>query len=303
MATLFDLAFAVRTASRSTQHPISLGHAQQLAAAAFGYGSLAAFQASALEPPTLDDMAHMVPAEDLLAQRARDLGLPHALQEIAALVTSAFSDRLPKVRLHASEADLQAYVRQCVDEEVVNDELVSSEMAMSNGDGIEEIYIPVDDFELSDLPPLGESLELDLEGHVTMGIDTERPYCGHTVDVRACLILTRTGKVSIAEPVCEVTSAHLDTDWGDDAEEEADVPRVSLAQALADELSLSLSEAEDLANAEAVAQTSSDGLVYGYVFDFSRHAPPEVAARLLAMRGSLQLEVPSWFFDRVAAEV
>lgn len=191
------------------------------------------------------------------------------------------------------------YVTTLVDDQVLNDDMVSSEIASTNGDGLDEIYIPVDDIDLATLPPLGHSFEQELEGHISMNIDTERPYSGHKIDVRATLVFERTGKVSISEPICDVVAAGLDRNWGDD--DEFETPKVSLAQALADETGLSVQEAEELVDAEAIPNESNDGMFYGYVFDFSDCAPPTTAAKLEAKYGSLQLEVAPWFFERVEA--
>lgn len=92
-------------------------------------------------------------------------------------------------------------------------------------------------------------------------------------------------------------SARLNYDW---AKDDDDIPTVSLAQALADELELDLSEAEELVDAEALADENDDGLAYRYVYDFSLYASHAVAKKLMAKYGSLQVEVPSWFFDRVS---
>lgn len=298
MVDIFSVAFAVRTASKSTSNPIQLSHAQQLAAAALGYKSLAAFQASPLEAPTLDDAAHFVLDGGLLADRARDLGLPHQIPQLAVLLQQAFAERLPGAHLHQSEGDLHNYITSLVDDVALNDDAVSGEMASTNGDSIDEVYIPVDDIELASLPPLGELLEMELEGHIAMGIDTERPYSGHKIEVQVHLAIERTGKVSIAEPVCEVVSAQLDWSWG--ADDEDGPPKVSLAQALADETGLTVAEAEELTDAEALPNESDDGMVYGYVFDFNGYATPSTAAKLEAKYGSLHVEVSPSFFEQVA---
>ncbi|RQO69210.1 hypothetical protein DBR44_13185 [Aquitalea sp. FJL05] len=299
MATISEIAYALRTASHATASPIKLSHAQQLVAAALGYKSLAAFQASPLEAPTLDEAAHFVLNGGLLADRASELCLPHQLSELAILLQQAFKARLPMARLHQSESGINDYIISLVDDVVVNDEAVAGQMASTNGDGIEEVYMPVDEFELASLPPAGQTLDIELEGHIAMGIDIERPYSGHIIKVEASLVIERTGKVSIAEPNCEVTKAQLDWSWGDD-DYENEGSLVSLAEALADEFGLSIAEAEELVDAVATPNLSDDGLFYSYTFDFTQHASLEVAEKLMVKYGSLQLEVQPWFFDRVA---
>lgn len=298
MVDIFSVAFAVRTASKSTSNPIQLSHAQQLVAAALGYKSLAAFQASPLEAPTLDQSAHFVLDGGLLADRARELGLPHQLPQLALLLQQAFAERLPGSHLHQSEGDLFDYITSLVDDVALNDDAVASEIASTNGDGVDEVYVPVDDIDLASLPPLGQPLEMEIEGHIAMGIDTERPYSGHKIEVQVRLAIERTGKVSIAEPECEVVSAQLDWSWGAD-DEDYEPPKVSLAQALADETGLTVEEAEELTDAEALPNDSNDGMVYGYLYDFSGFASPATAAKLESKYGSLQVEVSPSFFERV----
>lgn len=75
-------------------------------------------------------------------------------------------------------------------------------------------------------------------------------------------------------------------------------PKKTLAQALADELNIDVSEAEELTGAEAQELTGHSGeMTYSFLFDFTDHASPKLAAKLLKQRGSLQLEVGPWFFD------
>lgn len=298
MATISDVAFAVRTASKSTANPIQLNHAQQLVAAALGYRSLAAFQASPLEAPTLDQAVHFVLDGGLVADRARELDLPHQLPQLARLLKQAFAERLPGAHLHQSEGSLQSYLTSLVNDVALNDDAVASEMASTNGDGVDEVCVPVEDIDLASLPPLGYPLEMELEGHIALGIDTERPYSGHKIEVLVRLIIERTGRVSISEPECEVVSAQLDWSWGAD-DEDYEPPKVSLAQALADEAGLTLAEAEELTDAEALPNDSNDGMTYGYVFDFNDHASPSTAAKLEVKYGSLQVEVSPSFFERV----
>ncbi|MBS0355496.1 MAG: hypothetical protein JSR83_16550 [Proteobacteria bacterium] len=78
----------------------------------------------------------------------------------------------------------------------------------------------------------------------------------------------------------------------------------TLAQALAGELGISETEAEELVDAEPQERTGHSGeMTYGYLFDFAKHASPKLSAKLLKKRGSLQLEVGPWFFDAVHNQV
>lgn len=299
MVTISCIAYAVRTASNSTSHPIKLSQAQQLVAAAFGYKSLAAYQASKTESASLDEAAHFVLDGQLLFSRSLELKLPHELTELELLLKTAFKERIPFAQLHSSEMALDDYVRGEMQDHVLNHGDTASAMAITNNDGIDEIYLPFDYVSLIELPPLGEeALDMEFDGHISMKPDIERPYNGHKIDVKARLIIERKGRVCVAEPICEVLSVRLNYDWA--SNEIDDIPTVSLAQALADELELELSEVKGLLDAEAHADESNDGLVYRYIYDFSLYASPAVSKKLMAKYGCLQVEVPSWFFDRVS---
>lgn len=77
-------------------------------------------------------------------------------------------------------------------------------------------------------------------------------------------------------------------------------PMKTLAQALAEELGISTSEAEELVDAEPQELTGNSGeMTYSYLFDFTNYASSKLRTKLLKKRGSLQLEVGPWFFDTV----
>ncbi|WP_342933450.1 peptide ABC transporter permease [Paraburkholderia diazotrophica] len=299
MVTLFSIAFAVRTASQQANNPVKLGQAQQLVAAALGYKSVAAFQASGEEAAGLDEAVHFVPDEDLLLTRAHELGITLEKHELMSILKAAFKDRHPASRLHASDGALDDFIRDFVQDKVLNHSDTAGSMAMTNNDGIGEVYLPFDDVILWALPVPGEVQDETVSGHVSMTIDIEHPYVGHRIDVTVRRLLARTGRVSIAAPVCEIMNASLDFGWGDDDHEDGP-PTVSLAQALADELGLDVSETDDLVDAEVLTNESDDGVVYSHVFDFSPVASAEVAEKLVSKYGTLEIEVPPWFFDRVA---
>lgn len=75
MVTIFStIAFVLRNASRAALTPVSVSYAQQLVAAALGYDSLAAYQASAETQTTFDGPNHYVLDGDRISLRAHQLG-------------------------------------------------------------------------------------------------------------------------------------------------------------------------------------------------------------------------------------
>lgn len=293
-----SLAYAIRKASENTPQPLKHGHAQQLVAAALGYGTLAAHQASVAEHAEsefLDVAAHAVLDEELLVVRAAELSLPHSEAALVGLIRQAFQAELPRMTLHPTDDALSDALRDFVDDAVYNHERTGGEMAATNNVGLGEVYLPLD-VTMAELPPCGEVFELEIRGHVSMKPDIERPYSGHKIDVRCSLLLERVSRLAIAAPKFHLESAKLDYNWDGDDEEPEKVP---LAQALAEELGLTQEEAEELADVEPLPIESNDGMVYEYLFDFSQAASHPLKARLTDLQGSLQVRVPPWFFDRV----
>ncbi|MRD49358.1 hypothetical protein GHT07_18945 [Caenimonas koreensis DSM 17982] len=215
------LAYELRKASEKTLHPLKLGHAQQLVVAALGYGSLAAYQAAVSagdESSDLAEVAHVVIQADVLEERCSALVPQAEVSSIAALIRQAVSGCLPRAAVHGSENAWFDAMHDMVQRETYNDGQTGSAMAVTNNDGVREIYMPFD-VSIADLPGIGDVHEEEIVGHVTMEVDTERPYSGHKVDVRASLFLERLGRSVLAHARFEVESAQLNYDWGGDKEE------------------------------------------------------------------------------------
>lgn len=298
-----DLAHSVRKNSASVAAPVQLGHAQQLIVAALGYKSLAAYQAAqvaALEPQDLGNVHHVVVDYDQLDQRASELGAAPTPSQLHELIDAAFKERAPRTHIHASHADFDNYLREHVDQVVIEDDDVNSEMVNANYDGIDEVYF---DFEVeSENVPVGGSLEINLDGHVGLGIDTERPYAGHKVNVEGFLTVDRLGSQCFGLVDCQVTKAELDTNWGDDDYDGEPPPR-SVSQAYAELLGLELHEVGNLADVEAMELDGSSGeMVYGYLLDFTDYASPEIAQKILRRHSSLRIEVGPGFFEGVRSD-
>lgn len=298
-----DLAHSVRKNSASVAAPVQLGHAQQLIVAALGYKSLAAYQAAqvaALEAQDLSNVHHVVLDYDKLDQRASELGAAPTPSQLHELIDSAFKERAPHTHIHVSHAGFDNYLREHVDQVVIEDDDVNNEMANANYDGIDEVYFDFD-FE-SESVPVGSSLEIDLDGHVGLGIDTERPYAGHKVNVEGFLAVERLGSQCFGSVDCQVTKAELDTNWGDDDYDGEPPPR-SVSQAYAELLGLELHEVGNLADVEAMELDGSSGeMVYGYLIDFTDYASPEIAQKILRRHSSLRIEVGPDFFEGVRSD-
>lgn len=293
---IFGIAHAVRVLSTPSPTPIKLSHAQQCVAAALGHRTLAACQASG-EPADIGSATHAALDVDLLMQRSRDLGLPHDEAALFSLLVAAFGQKLPSTTVYRSVEALEDALRAMVQHVVLNHEDTSGAMAVTNNDGIGEIYLPFD-IDLDQLPTDGELVEVPIEGHITMEVDVERPYAGHRINVEARLTLSRLGRACLAA-TCSVQSARLDYNWGGDDEHDDAPPKVSLAEALAETLGLSLDDADELVDAEVHTIDGNDDMVYGYLFDFTSVASKAIARKIEKKHGSLSVRVPAHFFEQV----
>lgn len=291
-----DLAHSIRKNTANTAVPIPLRRGQELVCAALGHKTLASYQAAQAaeqEPQTLDGLPHVVPDYELLATRAEELGLSLPKNQLRALVDAAFRERVPKTKVHRSFSDLAMAVQDKMQDIVLSDDDVNSSMANANYDGIDEVYFEeeIDPDEAT----LDEPVSATISGQVNLGIDTERPYSGHQVQFEVAVSLARCGRRCFEAPEIEVLSAGLDYDWGDD-----EPPAKTLAEALAEALSIEIAEAQELTDVEPTELSGHSGeMTYGYLFDFTGHTSPELAAKLMAQRGSLKLEVGPSFYEGV----
>lgn len=295
-----DLAHSLRKNSSSQGVPVKLGHAQQLIVAALGYKSLAAYQKAqkvGLEPNHLGDVGNIILDQALLNQRANELGVALMSTHLNELIGTALRERTAHISAHSSFDAFEDHVRMRVEKVVFEDNRVNSAMANTNCNGVEEIYF---DFEAEpERIAVGDSLVIDLEGHVRLGIDAERPYSGHIISVEGTLCLERMGRQCFSSPDCQVTNAEIDVGWADEYQD-GEPPVISMAQAYADLLGLTLAEASELTDVEPEPRDGHSGeAIYGYMLDFTGYASPEVARKILQNNDSLGIAVGPEFFENV----
>ncbi|MGN0923264.1 hypothetical protein [Ectopseudomonas mendocina] len=156
---------------------------------------------------------------------------------------------------------------------------------------------------------------LTLEASVTYRgkQDQERMFHG-SVFFLSCVIEVkrRDGEWLLSEGGVSIMASETDADrdrqseWEhraqlaeNDIDDTDDHPRIPMAQALADELNISLEDAGYLADAEVSTNESDEGLVYNYWIDFEPVAQGALREDLLKRFGTLQIELNANFFDDV----
>ncbi|MBI2768356.1 MAG: hypothetical protein HYX47_01930 [Burkholderiales bacterium] len=290
------ISFAIRSQTAATPHPIKLSHAQQCVAAALGHNSLASLQASQDAGAALDLDSHVVLDPALLEARAGALGVSMPVGELLALVTASLRHQLHGIDIHASLDECEDAIRNAMNNRALNDEQVAGELATVNSDGLDEVYLPVD-IPWDQVPSDGKPLEIAVEGHISMNIDDERPYWGHKVDVSAMLEVSHPA-TAVWQATLHISSARLNRPGDDDDRDEPAL--ISLEQALVEELDVSWEEADLLVDAPMHETASEDGLVYSYIFDFSRlDLPARLQRKITKKAGSLQFEVQPSFRERL----
>lgn len=291
-----DLAHSIRKNTANTAVPIPLSQGQQLVCAALGHRTLASFQAAQkaeLEPQSFDGLAHVVPDFDLLNERAGELGVALAPGRLKALIETAFKERAPGTDVHRSFDALADDFFQEAQQAVLDDDEVSSDMANANYDGVDEVYLE-EDFK-PHLQEVAQPEPVQVSGHVSLGIDTERPYAGHKVNFELQVTMYRCGRRCFERPEFDVVSSGLDYDWGDHDDAGPEPGARTLPQEFAERLGIEVEEAQQLVDAEPEELTSHTGeITTGYRYDFTDHASPELASKLIAMHGSLQLTLEPW---------
>lgn len=156
---------------------------------------------------------------------------------------------------------------------------------------------------------------LTLEASVTYRgkQDPERMYHSSAFFLSCIIELRRRdNEWLLSEDGVSITASESDADrdrksewehWAQLAENDRDDseghPRISMAQALADELDVSLEDAGYLADAEVSSNESDEGLVYNYWIDFEPVAQGALRADILKRFGTLQIELSANFFDAV----
>jgi hypothetical protein len=293
MGDISSSAYALKQMASAQGQRLSTGHAQQLIAALFGHQTLAALQASG-DLDKLHEAAYLLADIDLAAGRAAELEL---FDDAIPLAMQAIASEL-RVSVHRDWDDLIVALQEAVDDQVLNEDQVISETAMTNG-WAPEADLPLDclsDFDLDD----EDSIDEELEGLVVVEQDPERVYYGHEVKVQAKLDVARLGYRLFGE--VQVRVIHAKLKWGGADDDEDTPPPVPMNQALADLLGFSVEEVDEL-EWEIEPDINEDEFVFGHSIDFSASPPGPVKDKLAALHADLTVWVEAGFMDNVAHDV
>lgn len=253
--TMTTLAHALRGQSTS-KNRLSLGHTHQLLAAARGYTSLAALQASN-EPERLDDATYWLVDVAQVEERAASLAV--------TIDTTAFARSLRTVSRDGdgprvvSEDELADEFVVAVQDVAIDDNDVATEMANTNSAGPWEAYMEFVGSSIDSPAWSGAFLQLDYAGTVTGDADTDRAYSGHVVKATGQVFLKRLGK-RLVVGLPKITIGNAALDFGYDGADDDVPPTIGRLEAIAIELRVSVEDLDHLDGAEIeLATTSADG--------------------------------------------
>ena len=208
MATVPSIAFNLRTASKTSNFPFGLGHAQQILAAALGYGSLAALQAEPNSQHFLDDTQHVVIDQDTLVQRLAGFQLDQYLTDIVNLIKATLEFEIPGLKVHRWLSDFDEQVRIEMENAVSNAPDVSGLVGDMGLTWCTEFYPEWEEFEIHDtLPPIGSLLDFNVPGHMSYELNEDRGYTGHGVAFTVAMFMLRTAKRCFGPLEFEVVKA------------------------------------------------------------------------------------------------
>jgi hypothetical protein len=205
--------FATQTGDK-----LKASHSRELVAAFFGYKSHAALLAEKTYPlDSLGDAAVLVPNIPLMDVRRNNLdGLPSTLDPSRVLATK-LSEFLKQQGHFSGEAwvyeSLSAYVTEVllIEKDGLMLDLLSGVMAETNAYFDSEFG----HYESAEVDEQDDRVVVEVEGQYCGTSDTERPFCGDTIDVKAKVELYRVaGRAAFSEPD---VSAHgeVNDDWVD----------------------------------------------------------------------------------------
>lgn len=304
MSTNFaSLSHSLRSACQASGIPLPLGHAHQLLASAFGYRSLAAYQASREEPDDVPDGAHLILDVAALQARAGELGIAVDGTGLAKIVAAALGAKLAQGGIHPSPMVFFDFLHERLQQAVLDDDTVIRCTAEMNSNGFSEVYLPFD-FDLDQMSGTGEALEIEVTGHVRMRSDLERPYRGEQVDLQARITLERWGRRLVGDVRMQVVQAAADR--GEAARDAYNGDRMSMthARAYAELLGLDMRLVEQLDGIEVDENTGSSGDgYYGYTLEFDGACPEHIVALIRKQHGTTTFEVGPGFFEDGAGEL
>lgn len=299
MVDLSALSYSLRFRFAGSVKAVSLGHCQQLLAAAFGFKSLASFQALG-HADDFSDLKAIILDSEGLEQRALSLGLelPNVVQDVQRVLERS----LPETNVFTGLNGFGDWVDEFMVKRIESDDDVISEMSMTNG-WLRETYMSAAILEHLDLEADDDYSE-NVIGSVTMEQDPEKVDYGTRIRVDGDLFIGRASRRLISNISFDVQKAALAWFGQSDDEPDDDFRRgtMPLALLLSDMLGLSEAEAEDV-EFEVSDDEGHGGTVGGLIVDFRGTPEGAVADKIRGRFPSMRTTVPLGHFETVRRDL
>lgn len=177
---------------------VTSGHAHEMVAAAFGYGSYAAYLASPEEPAFFAGVEHIVLDAAGLAGRQQQLGYADALTgpSFVDALRSGLRAAASGAKVHLGESDFADDIRADVELAINYSDAFLSEQAMTNAYGPDEF-----DLEFDPAMPMNQRApdwSFNVVGDAHLEQDPDKVYHGHVIDVTARVVFQKIGRRMLA---------------------------------------------------------------------------------------------------------
>ncbi|OJU34984.1 MAG: hypothetical protein BGN99_24775 [Alphaproteobacteria bacterium 65-37] len=212
-----DCADHLRSTYTTGSSKLRAGHAHEIVASYFGYGTAAALQAESAYPlAALDEASVLIPAIPLMEQRMQQLkGLPTNLPGADEL-----AKRLSAYLVQHNHFSGQVWhthkLEEFIEEEFIQDHSLaimddlSGEMAETNA-YFDELY--VEQVTISEAP---ESVVATVSGHLNGENDPDKPFSGDSIAFTTTVTLERVaGRTAFLSPELDSGGTVDDKDYYD----------------------------------------------------------------------------------------
>ena len=193
-----------------------LGHIHQALAAALGYGSFAAMQASLEEPVSYSQAKHFVIIPHGVEMRLVALACPELLEPFLKALHRVVGTLIPAARIHHSMEDFLESIQTDVEEAFESSGPFLSESAQLNAD------LQSSDLTFGDTSHFTDSSAgwfLSVEGSSFFKQHPDSVYHGHLIDFTGQLVLQKFGRRVVGDWSVDCFSAQVRQDRGDYDEE------------------------------------------------------------------------------------
>lgn len=209
---LTDLAFFIKTATHSTQYPISLSHSQQLISAALGFASFAAYQAHHRDDLLI--LARQIVFNDsTLKNRINQLQIEMPEDDLTQIMVEAFNTKMPYIKIHDSFESYAHDVEQELMKSLIQNKDIVEEAFKTEFLNFEYVFLDKNYVQLA--PLMSDYCFIPIEGYVLIRANSS-PLGRHEIHFRLLLDTHRYVRGLHENFVYTIQGVNLDAKVSDD---------------------------------------------------------------------------------------